>query len=787
MATYTEWLDYEMARYLTTLTLEQYTNDFHNPDEVTEDGSLWSLEPTYKRIMKSLSKFLDSNKPKDGYIAVKQKYKRRVADTQEDRSGRRYVNGYGAQAMPHRVKSALVHKYVSDIDMVNAHPTILLYLCRKLNLSCPLLAEYVENREQVLEQHDLTKKDIIMTLFRDDIPKHGWLNLFGKELKLIKNKFYADFHNEDTEHDLFKKILPSKNVKNPKSSVLSLILGKHEDIILELVCKALSKKYGEDAVQTLMYDGLHVKREYVDDDLIELLNETTASYGVRWSVKELTPICVPDDFDLMDSFKIAPEVNAHYAAKDFFELRREDYIKHGSVRYQFNGHIWVRDTKEGYLFRLDFAKTLGEHYGLLYNNAQMRENAIEEVKFFRELLSKIVSGTFQAEAMIHFDTLLFSVTDQNMKFNQNPYTFYFKNCVFDLATGQKCNPTKGHYVTFHTGYDFEAPTDEELKKVTELTERVQPVETHRRLYKYILGSGLVGRTLDRFTTANGSGGNGKSTLHSSMMACVGNYGYNMPPSVLSKEERTGPCPELANIANKRFVLTSEPDERTPINTATLKRMTGGDTISARQLYEGVTEIECYATTVSECNKKQKLAGRMDEAVLRRIIDHPFPTSFVDNPDDYVGDHVFKKDTSYIDSKFAEQHRCALFMLLLPYASTLVNNGWTIAPYIPDDIKQRSAEYLQDSDEFLQWFEDTFEPDEDKMRVMKVKDAFDIYKQTHYTMLSKKQQREHNLKWFREEVKTNMFVRKYYKDRHRPHVNGTQLNLHEVILGWKIKM
>ena len=784
MATFTEILDYEMMRYISTLSLEQYANNFHNPDEINEDGSPWSLEPTFKRLIKFISKILDTHKPKDGCVHVKQKYKRRIADTQEDRSGRRYVFGYGAQAMPHRVKSALVHKYASDIDMVNAHPSILLYLCQTLDISCPLLAEYVKNREQIFKDHDLTKKDILMALFRDDVPKHGWLSLFGQELKLIKNKFYTDFHNDETEHDLFKKILPSKNVKNPKSSVLSLILGKHEDIILDHACKALCKKYGEDAVQTLMYDGLHIRKEYVDDDLIQFLNDTTASYGVKWSTKELTPMSVPDDFDLMESFKIEPEVNAHYAANDFFELRRQDYIKHGSNRYRFNGHIWVRDTKEGYLFRLDFAKTLGEHYGLLYNNAQMREDSMNEVKFFRELLGKIVSGTFQAEAMIHFDTLLYHETDQNMKLNQNPYTFYFGNCVFDITTGQKCKPQKEHYVTFHAGYDYHPSTQEQKGNVINLFERVQPVESHRNLTSEVLSTGLVGKTLDKIDFANGSGGNGKSTLHSAVMACVGNYGYNMPPSVLSKEEKMGPCPELANVANKRFILTSEPDERNPINVATMKRITGGDTISARQLYEGVTEIVCHATTVCECNRKPKLAGRMNEAIERRLVDVPFPTSFVDNPDDYMGDHVFKKDTSFIDPMFAEEHRCALFEYLLPYARRMITNGWVLN--IPDDIKQRNAEYMQDSDEFLQWFEDTFEPDQDKMYVMKVKEAFDIYKQTHYTMLSKKQQREHNLKWFKEEVKTNMFVRKYYKDRHRPQVNGVQVEMREVILGWNIK-
>ena len=53
---------------------------------------------------------------------------------------------------------------IRDIDMVNAHPVILNYLCKKNNVDCNILKNYIENRELILSS-------------------------FGEDRKLLKNYF----------------------------------------------------------------------------------------------------------------------------------------------------------------------------------------------------------------------------------------------------------------------------------------------------------------------------------------------------------------------------------------------------------------------------------------------------------------------------------------------------------------------------------------------------------------------------------------------------------------------
>ena len=55
-------------------------------------------------------------------------------------------------------------KNIKDIDMVNAHPVILNYLCKKNNVDCNILKNYIENRELILSSFAEDRK-IIKELF----------------------------------------------------------------------------------------------------------------------------------------------------------------------------------------------------------------------------------------------------------------------------------------------------------------------------------------------------------------------------------------------------------------------------------------------------------------------------------------------------------------------------------------------------------------------------------------------------------------------------------------------
>jgi hypothetical protein len=47
-----------------------------------------------------------------------------------------------------------VRRFVRDVDMKNAHPTLLLYLCKKNDVDCPFLEAYVNDRAKLLEKHN---------------------------------------------------------------------------------------------------------------------------------------------------------------------------------------------------------------------------------------------------------------------------------------------------------------------------------------------------------------------------------------------------------------------------------------------------------------------------------------------------------------------------------------------------------------------------------------------------------------------------------------------------------
>ena len=73
------------------------------------------------------------------------------------------------------------------------------------------------------------------------------------------------------------------------------------------------------------------------------------------------------------------------------------------------------------------------------------------------------------------------------------------------------------------------------------------------------------------------------------------------------------------------------------NIATFKELTGCGDIYARLCNSNITKCTLKAKHILECNKRLKMNGTIDEAVLRRLIDILFRSTFTKNPDDFSGD------------------------------------------------------------------------------------------------------------------------------------------------------
>ena len=99
------------------------------------------------------------------------------------------------------IRNSIIPRNIKDIDMVNAHPVILNYLCKKNNVDCNILKNYIENRELILSSFGEDKKivkNLFLTIlnggFKDissnDKQTNNYLKLFEQEIIRIQNYFY---------------------------------------------------------------------------------------------------------------------------------------------------------------------------------------------------------------------------------------------------------------------------------------------------------------------------------------------------------------------------------------------------------------------------------------------------------------------------------------------------------------------------------------------------------------------------------------------------------------------
>jgi len=233
-----------------------------------------SKEETKKErvdTIKSIKAYLKQSKG-NGYRLIKEYQFSKELQTQ----GRRYVVGYGIQKMKKNVRGFLLQGINTDYDMVNAHPTILLWFVKKYYGNSPIayLKEYVNKREEVLKKNNLSKHEVLKVINKDKLTseenKNDWLKNFHQEIKQIQNRVYEDHHQK----------FPKEKEFNKKASVLNKILCINEDTILMECVSKLKKLYDID-IQTPMYDGFTC----ICPDLKGRLNTMTREYDIKWVVK----------------------------------------------------------------------------------------------------------------------------------------------------------------------------------------------------------------------------------------------------------------------------------------------------------------------------------------------------------------------------------------------------------------------------------------------------------------------------------------------------------------------
>lgn len=193
------------------------------------------------------------------------------------------------------------------------------------------------------------------------------------------------------------------------------------------------------------------------------------------------------------------------------------------------------------------------------------------------------------------------------KFDTHPYLVNCKNGTYDLDTMTFREHKWDDFLTMQTNFEYSlqeisCPRWEQFIAEVTQNDRDKADYLQRALGYSILGTG---KEECMFILHGKTTRNGKSTLLDAVQHLLGDYSTVAPVELICKAERTknaeAPSSVLAKLKGRRFVTMSESDTAGKLDEATIKQYTGGEDITARELYQSAITFKPQFTMWLSCN------------------------------------------------------------------------------------------------------------------------------------------------------------------------------------------
>jgi putative DNA primase/helicase len=219
--------------------------------------------------------------------------------------------------------------------------------------------------------------------------------------------------------------------------------------------------------------------------------------------------------------------------------------------------------------------------------------------------------------------------------DQKPMLLACDNGVVDLETGDLIDGNPLDYLVRaipvqFKGIDEPAPVWERfISEIHQADEFL--IEFIHRFFGYC----LTGRDPEQvYACFIGEGANGKGIMFEILREILGDLSWSINPEVLldSKIQKSpdGPSPSTMSLQGRRLVVASETDEGRKISGGQIKRFTGSDTLTGRNLFDK------YDTNFSPTHKLVLYTNHAptgltaDFALLRRLLYIYYPLRYVDD-------------------------------------------------------------------------------------------------------------------------------------------------------------
>lgn len=292
--------------------------------------------------------------------------------------------------------------------------------------------------------------------------------------------------------------------------------------------------------------------------------------------------------------------------------------------------------------------------------------------------------------------------------DSNPWLLNCENGTLNLKTGELQPHTKSDLITKMISVSYNPKADcplfiDSLNKI--INNRPEMLSYLQR----IIGYCLTGDNREQcMFLCYGAGNNGKTTLLELLRDLLGDYARNADTESFTAHFYQTIKNDIARLKDSRFVTAAETESGMKLSESLIKQITGGDMMTVRFLHQEHFEFKPTFKIFMSANHKPQIKGG-DSGIWRKIRLIPFEVIISADDRDYQLLEKLKKELPGILNWALKG--------CLEWQKSGLND--------PSLVTDATAQYREDMDELLDYFEDACNIGNNEC--VKVKDLYINYK------------------------------------------------------------
>lgn len=670
---------------------------------------------------------------------------------------------------PHR--HSLATDYYDDYDMVNAQPEIYNQILKQNGNVFGCLEYYCENRDILLNEitlhynnkinSEIVKKIIIALMNGADIAyqfdkyniatcdkHHPFFIQFSQEIPQVIDLIYS--HNSHIADDVVNadpdrfKTTGDALLADRKKTVAGLFYQTVERFIQEKCISFLVNSKGFNLLDDVVpsQDGLMIKKQLTYPEIIEDL-EYVVNCSMGFSIKiKNKPFKEAFQFNLLNDAEI--DVLKEKYKND--QLRAEYFIDANELSNPFQTaitisktlkdtlilcneewymltetNLWRQQKEPSYYIIIELRKYIDKSNKKIVfqiaktHDEDAKKKLIDLSEKYLKAYKSTIASSFLNTLTKCLKTLLVNNTFVD-KLDNNPNLLAFQNGIMDLKTKEfRKGIVSGDFLTKTIPYDYKK--GDLIKKSFVKSVLLKILNNNREHLEYflsIIGYCFIGSPeleksiyfcVDK--TNKSSGDNGKTFFFDILTHLFPNYVYKTKGSFLElKNPKVHK--QLAMMKGMRLVWLDE-FGKNQTNATLMKEIGDGMKIENEKMF-GTSDIINIMFKLFTLTNNLPAIDADENAVYNRYKQLSYASHFdrtgtrtTENPDklEFIADVT-------LGGLLKNEYYNEIFDLVIDYAHSYYKNK---IPPIPDQFAKDTKETKKNNDEFITWFDDNCEIDE----------------------------------------------------------------------------